>query len=216
MLTEAPSFPGASPRSKPRSIQRLVCLLFLLSLCSALFPVSVSWAKERIRKVSVEISDGKILVSARLSGGFSRKVVKDIQNGIPKDFYYYILLKKKERNWFDEEVLSRTLRYRVKYDTLKKTYSVLEDIEGRETGHHFERFEKMKDKVSNISRVALASVSVLKQNRRYYVSVKSQMQASRRPFYLDYFLFFIPFLEVDTPWADSAQIVPAKTLPGGQ
>ena len=170
-----------------------------------IFPTA-TWGKERIRNVSVEILGQAILVSAKLTGGFNREVIKDIQNGIPKDFYYYILLKRKDPNWFDEEILAKTILYRVKYDTLKKDYAVTETIEEKVIHKNVPNFEQMKEIVSSINHVRLAPFEILKKQHHYYVSVKSQMQAAKRPFYLDYFLFFIPFLEIDTPWANSAQI----------
>jgi hypothetical protein len=44
----------------------------------------------------------------------------------------------------------------------------------------------------------------LKRGKNYLVSVKAEMKAPQLPLYLDYFLFFIPFLEIDTEWRDSA------------
>lgn len=193
---------------KPVSAHQLTAVSVFLFLWVIIFPTTTTWGKERIRNLSVEIINQEIVVSAKLTGGFNREVIKDIQNGIPKDFYYYILLKRKDPNWFDEEILSKTILYRVKYDTLKKNYLVTEAIEEKVADKNVTDFEEMKEIISSVDRVRLAPVKVLRKRHHYYVSVKSQMQAAKRPFYLDYFLFFIPFLEIDTPWADSMQIVP--------
>jgi len=214
MLTKALRPDAPFSILKPIFPCRLPVLIALMALWSLLVPADKTWGKERIRELSVEVLGQEILVSATLKGGFNRKVVKDIQNGIPKDFYYYVLLKKKDPNWFDEEILSKTIRYRVKYDTLKQNYLLTETIEQKSVKKTIEKFEQMKKRVTRIEDLSLAPASILKQGQRYYVSVKSQMQAAKRPFYLDYFLFFIPFLEVDTPWANSAQIVSEKPLSG--
>jgi hypothetical protein len=50
----------------------------------------------------------------------------------------------------------------------------------------------------------VAATDQLRRRTTYLISVKAEMKAPRLPLYLDYFLFFIPFLELDTPWADSA------------
>jgi len=57
--------------------------------------------------------------------------------------------------------------------------------------------------ISKLNNVRITPLSLLKPRGTYYVSVKAQMKAAKLPLYLDYFLFFIPFLELDTPWADS-------------
>ncbi len=175
-------------------------LLFIFS------PTAIVQGKEKIRNVTVETIDQNIYVSARLTGGFHKEIIRDIHNGIPKNFYYYLVLKRKDSNWFDEEILSKTLRYTVKYDTLKKSYLVATDIDGESTEKQLAEFQSMKDIVTQVDHVQIARFADLIHRSRYYISVKSQMRAAERPFYLDYFLFFIPFLEIDTPWENSPRI----------
>ncbi len=177
---------------------------FLLLLVLFLAPAQPFAAgPERIKKVTTEIINQEIVVSAELVDGFSREIINDIQDGIPKDFYYYLLLKRKQKSWFDEEVLARTIRYTVKYDTLKKKYAIIQTDGERVVESTVDDIETMKRLVAKIDHVPLAPISFLKSRNRYYVSVKSQMKAAKLPFYVNYFLFFIPFLELDTPWADS-------------
>lgn len=173
--------------------------LILLVVPEGLFAAG----SERIRNVVTEVKNQEIVVTAELVDGFNREIIRDIHDGIPKDFYYYLLLKRKQKNWFDEEILAKTIRYTVKYDTLKKKYAVVQQEGERTVENTVDDLETMKRIVSKIDQVKLAPVSVLRSRNRYYVSVKSQMKAAKLPFYVDYFLFFIPFLEIDTPWADS-------------
>lgn len=173
--------------------------LILLIVPEGLFAAG----SERIRNVVTEVKNQEIVVTAELVDGFNREIIRDIHDGIPKDFYYYLLLKRKQKNWFDEEILAKTIRYTVKYDTLKKKYAVVQREGERTVENTVDDLETMKRIVSKIDQVKLAPVSVLRSRNRYYVSVKSQMKAAKLPFYVDYFLFFIPFLEIDTPWADS-------------
>lgn len=161
----------------------------------------------RIRDVKVEIENEEIVVSARMTGGFRKEVLKEIHNGIPKEFYYYLLLKRKEQNWFDREILAKTILYTVKYDILKKNYKIIQKDGDKVTEKQANDFEAMKKIVSQVNQIVLAPVKLLQKRHRYYASVKSQMKTVKMPLYLDYFLFFIPLLELDTPWADSAPIV---------
>lgn len=182
-----------------KKVWSLSFFLILLIVPEGLFAAG----SERIRNVVTEIKNQEIVVSAELVDGFNREIIRDIHDGIPKDFYYYLLLKRKQKNWFDEEILAKTIRYTVKYDTLKKKYAVVQREGERTVENTVDDLETMKRIVSKIDQVKLAPVSVLRSRNRYYVSVKSQMKGAKLPFYVDYFLFFIPFLEIDTPWADS-------------
>lgn len=181
-------------------------LFFALFLFFLLSPTSSALSSPRIQDVLVETLDDHIFVSARLSNGFQKKTVEDIHNGIPKNFYYYFVLHRKEKRWFDEELLSKTILYTVKYDTLKKRYNIKWTDDETSTETTVSEFKAMKEIVTQIKRQKLAPLGKLNKSDHLYVSVKSQMQAVKRPFYLDYFLFFIPFLEIDTPWADSPRI----------
>lgn len=184
---------------------RLISALFLLIFLVAPGPLFAA-GPERMKNVITEIKNQEIVVTAELVDGFSREIINDIQDGIPKDFYYYLLLKRKQKNWFDEEILAKTVRYTVKYDTLKKKYAIVQRDGERVVENTVDDIETMKRIVSKVDHVKLAPISFLKSRNRYYVSVKSQMKAAKLPFYVDYFLFFIPFLEIDTPWADSESL----------
>jgi len=200
-FTRGPAQAGARHGAPVESWKRNLSL-FLFSLLFVLNPLNAS-GKERIRNVEVKTVKQEIVVSADLTGGFSGKIINDIQNGIPKEFFYYLLLKRKEKAWFDEERLSKTLRVTVKYDTLKKDYLLIQSDGETLVERRIAEFEEMKKIVSRIDQVPLALLTEMRKGDRYYVSVKSQMKAAKLPFYLDYFLFFVPFLEIDTPWADS-------------
>jgi len=94
----------------------------------------------------------------------------------------------------------------VKYDTLKKNYKITQTLDNTSTEKTVSEFKAMKDIVTKIKALELTPLKVLNKTDHLFISVKSQMQGTKRPFYLDYFLFFIPFLEIDTPWVDSPRI----------
>ena len=100
----------------------------------------------------------------------------------------------------------------MKYDTLKKQYRVIRREGEKVTESLWDEFESMQRLISKIDHVKIAPVGLLSARHRYIVSVKAQMKAAKLPLYLEYFLFFIPFLELDTPWSDSSSF---STNPGG-
>jgi hypothetical protein len=181
---------------------RWLCLLALVLLPS----LSVA-AEPRVTDVRVEVSKGVLFVSAQLRHGFSDAILHDLHNGIPKEFYYYLVLKRKQANWIDEEMLSKTLRYLVRYDRLKQQYTLEKSDHDAPPATPekttWNDLASMQAAVEKVDPTALAAHDTLKPGQKYYVNVKAQMQAARPPFYLEYLLFFVPFLEIDTPWARS-------------
>lgn len=175
-----------------------LCLFFLVAV------PGFAWAKDaQIKKIAVEITEEEIVVSFELENGFKRSITRDIQDGIEQDFYFYVVLNQKHRHWFYEEVAEKTIRYSVKYDTLKTGYTVRR-FEGQDKVERvFDSQDAMRAFISQGQTIHLGPISLLKPDHRYQVWVKAQMKASHIPRDLERFLFFIPFLELDTPWAKS-------------
>jgi len=185
----------------PRARSSLILgILWLVGLWP---PTTLFAAEARMDAVRVERQNGLLVVSAVLRNGFGKKTLDDLHNGLPKDFYYNLVLKRKQKNFLDEEILAKTLRYTVRYDTLKRQYAVTKDDGINPQTTTWDDLESMQRAVTTIDRIPLARVDLLLPDRRYYVDVQAQMRAARLPFYQEYLLFFIPFLEIDTRWAHS-------------
>lgn len=170
--------------------------------------------EERIARLTAAVlTNSELSVSAELIRWYNAHIKEDLNNGIPKDLYYYILLKKRQPGWFDEEIVSRTIKHTIKYDVLKKQYSITTRMDGQMSRKTVESFEEMADLISRIDHVKITTAKRLKTRHTYYVSVKAEMRATNVPFYLEYILFFIPALELDTPWADSSPFYALEESP---
>lgn len=178
----------------------LLTCLFL----TGFWPSSSQAGLDTITGLTVELNDQVIQVSANLVGGFDPATEEDIRNGILKDLNYFIYLKRRHDLWFfDENVLSTTIKYTVKYNLLTKHYLITRQVGPRKEQLVAEDFASMKRLISTTGHVRIGSIDLLNRQGTYYISVKAEMRATQVPLYLDYFLFFIPFLEMETPWTDS-------------
>jgi len=160
-------------------------------------------ADERIDQLSVKQQDGRIYVSAVLSPGLGSHLDDDLRQGLAKDLYYYLVLKQRQRVWFDEEIVAVTIKHSIKYDLLKREYVVTSRLPSGTTQTILPDFPSARNLVSRVDHIPVADVSSLRRGKKYLVSVKAEMRAPQLPLYLDYFLFFIPFLEIDTEWRHS-------------
>jgi len=132
--------------------------------------------------------------------------MNELHRGISKAFYYYLVLTQKKKNWIDEEVDEKMVLYTVKYDALKREYGVTEKIGETITESRTEHLDVVQQRVTKLDQIGVASANLLKQGKRYYVKVKCQMKPTSVPFHLDDLLFFVPLLEIDTPWAYSPSL----------
>ena len=180
------------------------CLLAALG--SAAFSAPASAAGERITGLAATVTDNKIVVSGELTQWFSRAIEDNIGHGIAKDLFFYILLKRREAYWYDEELLAMTLQRTIQYDLLTKRYvvTIRPDKTAQARQETFDDLGAARALLSKVDRATLTSRDRLRSGEVYYVSMKAEMRAGRVPRYLEYFLFFIPFLDVSTPWTDSS------------
>jgi hypothetical protein len=187
-------------------IRRNTLFLLFASLCLlASAPGTARAGTERIAGLTVDVdTNHRIRVHSELIRWMTPELEKEIENGIPKDLFYTIVLKKRIPAWFDEEIQSRTIKHTIKYDVIKKQYLVTTWTGEKKEDRAFDDLNKMMELISNVNNVKMNLDKALKTRHTYYVSVKAEVKSSRLPFYLDYILFFIPVPELDTPWADSA------------
>ena len=175
---------------------------------------SVHAADERIAHLTSRVvSDRELEVSAKLLRWSNPKIIADLNNGISKDLYYYILLKKRMPFWYDEEMHSLTIRHTIKYEILKKQYSVSTRTGDQITKKTVGSIEELDHLISTIDRVRIKLSKRLRSRHTYYTSIKAEIRATRVPFYREYILFFIPALELDTPWANSAPFYAREATP---
>ena len=191
----------------------LLLSLGVLVVCLGRAPFAQAGDERIARLTAAVLNNGELSISAELIRWYNQNIKDDLNNGIPKDLYYYLLLKKRQPGWFDEEIVSKTIKHTIKYDVLKKQYSITTRMDGQMSQKTVESFEEMSDLISRIDHVRIATAKRMRARYTYYVSVKAEMRATNVPFYLEYILFFIPALELDTPWADSSPFYALEESP---
>lgn len=196
-------------REQPRSVRTggNPCARLFVAVAAALVLAAAppaSHADERIDRVTVTPRDGRLYVSAALTPGLASGTDDDLRRGLPKDLYYYLVLKQRQKNWFDEELVAVTVKYSLKYDLLKQEYVVSARLPSGTTQTIVPDFAAARELVSRVDHIPVAEIRRLSRRKTYVVSVKAEMKAQKLPMYLDYFLFFIPFLDIATEWRDSA------------
>lgn len=191
----------------------LLLLLVIFIVCLSRVPFAHAGEEKIARLTASILNNNEVTVTAELIRWYNQNIKDDLNNGIPKDLYYYILLKRRQPGWFDEEIFSETIKQTIKYDVLKKEYSVTTRMDGQTSQKTVESFEEMSDLISRIDHVKITSLKRVRARYTYYISVKAEMRATNVPFYLEYILFFIPALELDTPWADSAPFYALEEAP---
>ncbi len=178
-------------------------VLAILATCVFLWTSAGTAATGRISDILITRGNNELLVSARLTGGFTPEIKKEIINGVSKEFFYYLVIKRVMSNWLDEEKISGTIKYSIKYDILKKQYLVTRETDDLSEEQIFDSYDSMVAWVSGVDRISITPLNLLNKKLQYYVSIKAEMKAGELPFLLRYLFFFVPYSRFSTEWYDS-------------
>ncbi|MEK6538043.1 MAG: DUF4390 domain-containing protein [Nitrospirota bacterium] len=178
-------------------------VLAILATCVFLWTSAGVAATGRISDILITRGNNELLVSARLTGGFTPEIKKEIINGVSKEFFYYLVIKRVISNWLDEEKISGTIKYSIKYDILKKQYLVTRETGDLSEEQIFDSYDSMVAWVSGVDRISITPLNLLNKKLQYYVSIKAEMKAGELPFLLRYLFFFVPYSRFSTEWYDS-------------
>ncbi|MBI5180892.1 MAG: DUF4390 domain-containing protein [Nitrospirae bacterium] len=181
-----------------------IYIIFILVsiICPPYFLNTAFAAEKEITDINVVLGKEEISVSAKLLDGLNKQVEEAIKNGIQKDIIYSAILKKKRSAWFDEDVVSKEVKYTIKYDVLKKQYTLITRGNGNKE-KITQNYDEIKAAVSRMENTAVSPKKALELDEEYYISIKVEIKDTKLPFFLDYFLFFIPFSDINTSWYDS-------------
>src|SRR3989304_9831391 len=154
----------------------------ILATCIFLWTSAGLAATESISDILITKGNNDLLVSARLTGGFTTEIKKEIINGVSKEFFYYLVIKRVMSNWLDEEKISGKKKYSIKYDILKKQYLVTRETGDLSEEQIFDSYDSMVAWVSGVDRISITPLNLLNKRLQYYVSIKAEMMAGEITF----------------------------------
>ncbi|MBI3621353.1 MAG: DUF4390 domain-containing protein [Nitrospirae bacterium] len=194
--------PAAFPVRRRRRIKaNLICF----AVAVALPALSSAADTGRITDLTVKPAREQVTVSASLAQGLSPDVGDELQHGISKILYYYVVLKRHVPFWMDEELDSSTVRFRIWYDLVKRQFVVAKRQGETETRQTVDRLDDVNRLISHIRDVTIPLAPPSQRgDTRYYVSVRAEMRSAKLPVYIEYVFFFLPVAQLSTPWTDSA------------
>ena len=140
-----------------------------------------------------------LLVYFAVNNCFTPEMSNAIESGIETSFTFFVQLCEKRDLIWDKKIANLEVNHNIKYDSLKKIYSVrFSENNSREvTAKNFEEAKKLMAEV-----VALKVVPMhqLKKGKRYQLQMMAQLDKIRLPFYLHYVLFFLSLWDFETDW----------------
>lgn len=140
-----------------------------------------------------------LLVYFTVNNCFTPEMNNAIESGIETTFTFFVQLHEKRDLIWDKKIADLEVSHSIKYDSLKKTYSVRfsEDNNREVTARTFEEAKKL---MAEIVSLKVLPMHQLKKGKRYQLQMMAQLDKIRLPFYLHYVFFFLSLWDFETDW----------------
>lgn len=139
-----------------------------------------------------------LLLYLTVDGAFTDEMSKAILSGVPASFSFLANLYLVRSMWLNKKIASRTITHTIKYDTLKKTFTVTRSWESEpQVTQSFSEARKLMSEVDSLKIVALNS---LEKGEQYQIRAKAELSKRTLPLNLHYVLFFMSLWDFETDW----------------
>ena len=181
-----------------RSMRGLKSLLLMTILW-------VAWAVPAVAKEAylsdfvVTNTRDHLLIYFKVNNCFTPEMNNAIESGIETTFTFFVQLNEKRDLIWDKKIADLEVNHSIKYDSLKKTYSVKfsEDNNREVTARTFEEAKRL---MAEIVALKVVPMHQLKKGKRYQLQMMAQLDKIKLPFYLHYVFFFLSLWDFETDW----------------
>jgi len=165
----------------------------------------VAWAVPAVAKEAylsdfvVTNTRDHLLIYFKVNNCFTPEMNNAIESGIETTFTFFVQINEKRDLIWDKKIADLEVNHSIKYDSLKKTYSVRfsEDNNREVTARTFEEAKKL---MAEIVALKVVPMHQLKKGKRYQLQMMAQLDKIRLPFYLHYVFFFLSLWDFETDW----------------
>jgi len=174
--------------------------IFIILLSTLFLFTSPCFAQEA-RLVNINISNTRddLLIYFSVEGAFREKSKNAILSGAPATFSFYVTLYKVRNFWMDKNIADIKVTHTVKYDSMKKEFTVQRPWKNSNPviTKSFEEARKLMSKIDSLKVIPLSG---LDKGSRYQIRAKAEVSKITLPLYLHYILFFVSLWDFETDW----------------
>jgi hypothetical protein len=176
-----------------RSVAGILIILFTIAS-----PLTLARGEEAlIDKLLIQREKDNLAISFSVKNCFNKKMLEAIRAGIPTTFNFIVKLHKKRPLIWDEKIASHRFRHTVIYDTLKDTFGIWLEEEGREI--HVGELAEATQYMQRVNAFTVVRGQELKRGT-YELAVKAKLDPVKLPLRLECILFFVSLWDFETDW----------------
>ena len=184
-----------------RSMRLRICrniMVWLLVLAAIL--TGSAWGQEaRLTDIVVTNNRDDLLTYLNVEGAFTEKITKAIMSGAPATFSFFISLYQVRNMWLDKKVVSHKLTHTIKYNPLKKEFTIRRSWD---SGGPLitPDMNEARQLMASITSLKIVPLKTLEKGKLYQLRAKAELSRLTLPFYLHYVLFFASLWDFETDW----------------
>jgi len=171
-----------------------VCIIFLVLSISASFALADD---AELTDLIVTNTRDDLLLYFNVEGAFREKMETAIMNGVPATFSFFVSLNRVRALWLDKEIAELNITHTIKYNNMKKEFTVTRSWQKGEP-LVTKSFQEAKKMMREIEGLKVAWLDRLKKGRKYQLSARAELSKIVLPYYLHYILFFVSLWDFET------------------
>jgi len=153
----------------------------------------------RLKNIIVTNTRDDLLIYLTVDGAFTEKMETAVSSGVPATFSFFVNLYQARSLWYDREIVEIKITHAIKYDNLKKEYSIHRSWDD-DPPKIVKSFVEAKKLMAEIDSLKVVPLSRLEKGKRYQIRTKAQLSKLTLPFYLHYVLIFVSLWDFETDW----------------
>ncbi len=165
----------------------------------ALMPGFADAQEARLKNITISSMEEKLLVSMEIEGAFTQEVMEAILRGVPADFSFLVKLDRSRSWWADEEVADIEVTHTIKYDNLKKEFSVYRSWIDKKP-ILTQSLAEAQTLMTRIEGLTIIDIDRMQRGKQYELRAKAELSKMTLPFYLHYVFYFVTLWDFETDW----------------
>ena len=171
---------------------------FAVFLVLLLLVQNIAFAQDaRLTDIIVTNTRDDLLLYLTVEGAFREKMKSAILSGVPTTFSFFISLYRQRSFWYDKELADIKITHTIKYNNLKKEFSVKRSWESGDP-LITQSFDEAQKWMAEIDSLKVVPLSMLEKGGHYQIIAKAELSKLTLPFYLHYVFFFVALWDFET------------------
>lgn len=175
-------------------------LILFMATCGLLPATPATGAQDAmLTNIIVTNTRDDLLLYLTVKNAFSPEIEDTINRGVPATFSFYLNLYRVRPFWPDKAITTAKVTHTLKFDILRKEYTVTRSWDGN-TPMTFKTLAEAEKRMTELDSLPIVALQRLEPGKRYQIRAKAKLDKLTLPFYLHYVLFFVSLWDFETDW----------------